>query len=49
MKNLKEFELKNLNQITGGSKIRVTFSGLYDGVKHNEDVIISFEHNSEIH
>jgi len=43
MKNLKEFEVKNLDQITGGIKIVLTLSGFFDGIKKNEDVTLAAE------
>ncbi|HET6228324.1 MAG TPA: hypothetical protein VFF27_18735 [Bacteroidia bacterium] len=46
MKNLKEFEVKNLDQITGGSDVVIKFSGFFDGVKSNEDIRIGLESNT---
>lgn len=43
MKNLEKFEVKNLDQITGGITIKLTLSGFFDGIKRNEDVRISAE------
>lgn len=43
MQNLKKFEVKNLDQITAGSKIRLIPSGMFDGIKFNEDIRIVIE------
>jgi|1185.fasta_scaffold18461_1 hypothetical protein len=40
MKNLKEFEVKNLDQITGGTEVVIKFSGFFDKIKGNEDIRI---------
>lgn len=40
MKNLKEFEVKNLESIVGGISIKITVSGLFDGVQGNGDIHI---------
>lgn len=47
MKNLKEFEVKNLDQITGGITITLTISGIFDGIKKNEDFTIKGSANSQ--
>jgi hypothetical protein len=46
MKNLKEFEVKNLDQITGGSDVVIKFSGWFDKVKGNEDIRIALENTT---
>ena len=43
MKNFKEFEVKNLDQITGGITIKIEASGIFDGIKKNEDFHISVQ------
>jgi hypothetical protein len=38
MKKFKECELKSLENIVGGINIKITVSGLFDGIKGNGDI-----------
>lgn len=38
MKKFKEFELKTLDQITGGINIKLEFTNVFDGNPTNDDV-----------
>lgn len=38
MKKLKEFELKTLDQITGGINIKLEFTNVFDGNPSNDDI-----------
>jgi hypothetical protein len=40
MKKFKEFEVQNLENVIGGINIKITVSGLFDGVKGNGDIHI---------
>lgn len=46
MKKLKEFELKTLDQITGGITIKLEFTNVFDGNPKNDDVRLSAQANS---
>ncbi len=40
MKNLREFELKSLDQVMAGITIKLEFSNLFDGNPKNDDARI---------
>ena len=40
MKKFQEFEVQNLENVIGGINIQITLSGLFDGVRGNEDLKI---------
>jgi hypothetical protein len=47
MKNLKDFELKTLDQITGGITIKLEFTNVFDGNPKNDDVRLSAQASSQ--
>lgn len=47
MKNLKEFELKSLDQITGGITIKLEFTNVFDGNPKNDDVHLTAQAGSQ--
>jgi hypothetical protein len=47
MKRLKEFELKTLDQITGGITIKLEFTNVFDGNPKNDDVRLTAQGNEQ--
>jgi hypothetical protein len=43
MKKFKEFEVQNLENVIGGINVQIVISGLFDGVRGNEDLRIQKE------
>jgi hypothetical protein len=46
MKKFKEFEMQNLENVIGGINVQIVISGLFDGVRGNEDLRIQKEPSS---
>ncbi|HSH64695.1 MAG TPA: hypothetical protein VLB84_02620 [Bacteroidia bacterium] len=38
MKKLKEFEMKSLDQLTGGITVKLEFTNIFDGNPKNDDI-----------
>lgn len=47
MKNLKEFEVKNLDQVLGGITVKLEFTNIFDGNPKNDDVRITAQQSGQ--